>query len=82
MTSNEGFSRDQLNDVGGGDYTVTVGPNGDVFSVNTEGGFETRPKGSAGSWERCRVTESGTGVVFRPFGQRTFFFLLTDKWKA
>lgn len=78
MNSNEMFAKDQLNDLGNGEYTVTVGPNGAVLSVNTSGGLETRPAGTAGPWERCKI--QGNVLVFRPVGARVFFFGLASDW--
>lgn len=79
MTSNEMFSRDQLNDLGGGEYTVTVDPgSGAVLSINPNGGEETRPKGTTGPWERCKI--QGNVLVFRPAGARAFFFGLANVW--
>lgn len=89
MLATEGFSHDQLNDQGDGWFTVTVGARpdlkrdgvtpsqpGDVLSVQDDGNLQTRAAGTSGSFELCRKTRSGNGVVFRPFGKRTIFFPL------
>lgn len=43
--------------------TVTVNEAGDVLSVQPDGTFETRPKGTADAYEKGRV--SGNLIVFK-----------------
>lgn len=78
MTPNEMIARNQLNDVGNGEFTVTIGPFGAVLSVNPQGGLETRPAGTTGPWERCKI--QGNCLIFRPSGERTFFVGLANDW--
>jgi|SRR5262245_15387335 len=74
------FAPDQYNDVGNGDYTLTVGiyaaglsridgtpaQSTDVLSVQENGSLQTRPQGTDGNFERCRKTSAG--AVYRPVG--------------
>ena len=93
MISTEGFTRGQMNDVGYGNFTITVGhrsdirrqdgspsQDGDVLSVQDDGTLQTRPSGSAGSFEVCKFTESRNAVVYNPFGKRTIYFPVTGVW--
>lgn len=85
----EALAADQLTDLGGGEYTYTVGARpgltrddgtpakaGDVLSVQADGSQQTRPQGTSGPYERC--CKSGASAAFRPTGKdgRTFLIPL------
>jgi len=87
----EVITKDKLNDLGGGVYTATVDAHpdlkrddgtpaqvGDVLSVQQDGTLQTRPQGTAGSFEQCVIGTAG--LVYRPFGHRGFLVPFTDNW--
>ena len=72
------ITKDRLNDQGDGEVTATIGAlpglcrdDGspaqarDVLSVQNDGSYQSRPKGTNGWNERAVV--GSTGLVYRPF---------------
>lgn len=54
-----------------GFYTLTINAStGDVLSVQPDGEFQTRPKGTAGPYERCGL--NGNALVYCPVGQAIY----------
>jgi len=59
--------RQQLNDLGNGEFTVRYPADADtVLSIQPDGSVQTRPHGTTGAYERCR--RNGTSLAFRPLG--------------
>jgi hypothetical protein len=44
-------------------YTAAGHPNGEVWSVQTDGSLQTRPKGTAGAFESFKVDTNGSATV-------------------
>lgn len=75
MQTVEAIHAQQLNDVGGGNFTVTYPSNADtVLSVQPDGSIQTRPHGTAGPYELCRI--NGGFVAFRPAGVKASAYIL------
>lgn len=54
-----------------GFYTLTINATtGEVLSVQPGGTFQTRPKGTAGPYERCGL--NGNALVFCPEGKTIY----------
>lgn len=57
----------------GGFYTLTInGTTGEVLSVQPDGSFQTRPKGTAGPYECCGL--NGNSLVYCPDGAHIYAF--------
>ena len=53
---------------------VQVNPDGTVVSVQPDGSVETRPVGTIGPWEICKLV--GPFLVYTPkTGETSFYFL-------
>lgn len=60
-----------LNDLGNGFYSLTINATtGDVLSVQPDGTFQTRPKGTAGPYEQAGL--NGTFLVYCPDGAHVY----------
>ena len=83
------FTKDQLIDVGSGEFTITPTAEqrkglhrdtgeqaqpSDVLSIQPGGVPQTRPAGTSGPFERCTV--DGHVVVFRPQGIDAYYYPL------
>src|SRR5262245_36328844 len=89
----EVITKDQLVDQGNGEVTATVGAHpdlrrddgqpaqaGDVLSIQPDGTYQTRKKGTNGGFERAVVTPAG--LVYRPNGTagRSWLVPLANDW--
>lgn len=58
------------------DGSVTLSyPDGSVLSVQPDGSWQTRPKGTAGAWEKAMI--DGAFLTYCPAGARLFKYLFT-----
>jgi len=59
-----------------GSVTLTIDSNGDVLSVQPDGSFQNRPKGTAGPYEKGYI--SGNIIAFHPQGKTYIFIFIQD----
>jgi hypothetical protein len=69
----------RLIDQGDGSVTVEL-IDGQIMSVNPDGGTERRPAGTSGPWERAVVL--GNLLVFRPSSDRAFAFAFAARVRS
>lgn len=63
-----------INSQSDGSVTLTIDDAGNVLSVQPDGSFQTRPKGTAGAYEKARI--SGNFVIYKPADKSYVFALI------